>query len=108
MYGGGVGDVITAGSVGGDILVGGSGAETLIGGAGADLFAALQGKASNLLVRNFTADQDFFTLSGFAANEATTALTSAVTIGGSEQLTLSDGTKILFAEGTGLGSSSFI
>ena len=108
IYGGGTGDVLAAGSVGGGILVAGSGAETLIGGAGADLFAVIQGKVGNLVVQNFTKGQDFFTLSGFATNEATNALASAVTIGGSQHLTLSDGTKILFAGVTGLGAGSFI
>jgi hypothetical protein len=108
IYGGGAGDILAAGSVGGGILVAGSGTETLIGGAGADLFAALQGKAGTITIQNFTKGRDFFTLSGFATNEAANALASAVTIAGSQQLTLSDGTKILFAGTTGVTASSFV
>ena len=108
IYGGGAGDVLAAGSVGGGILVAGSGAETLVGGAGADLFAAIQGKIGTLTVQNFTKGQDFFTLTGFATTEASNALSSSTLIAGSQQLTLSDGTKILFVGVTGLGASSFI
>ena len=108
IYGGGAGDVLAAGSVGGGILVAGSGAETLIGGAGADLFAAIQGKAGTLTIQNFTKGQDFFTLTGFTTTEAATALASSTLIAGSQQLTLSDGTKILFAGVTGLTVISFI
>ena len=108
IYGGGAGDVLAAGSMGGGILVAGGGAETLIGGAGADLFAAMSGTAGTLVVQNFTPGQDFFTLVGFGAGAAATALAGAVVVGGSEQLTLSDGTRILFAGVTGLAGSSFI
>lgn len=108
MYGGGTGDVLAAGSVGGGILVAGGGAETLVGGAGADLFAAVAGNAGTLTVQNFTAGQDFFTLVGFGTGAAATALAGAVVVTGSEQLTLSDGTKILFAGVTGLSGGSFV
>ncbi len=107
IYGGGGGDVLTAGAAGG-IIVAGAGSETLIGGPGADLFAVIAGKAGNLVVQGFAAGQDSFTLLGFGAGEAATALAGAVTIAGSQQLTLSDGTKILFSGVTGLGASSFI
>ena len=108
MYGGGDGDIIAAGSVGGGILVAGTGSETLIGGAGADLFAMLKGKAGNIVIQNFTQGQDFLSFSGFATDEATSALAASVMIAGAQQLTLSDGTKILFVGVTGLTASSFL
>ena len=108
MYGGGDGDIIAAGSVGGGILVAGRGTETLIGGAGADLFAVLHGNASNVVVRNFIPGQDFMNFAGFSTTEATNALAASVLIAGSRQLTLSDGTRILFAGVTGLATASFL
>ena len=59
-------------------------------------------------MQNFTKGQDFFTLSGFTPTEAATALASSTLIAGSQQLTLSDGTKILFAGVTGLSLTNFI
>ena len=108
MYGGGDGDIIAAGSVGGGILVAGRGTETLIGGTGADLFAVLHGNASNAVVRNFIPGQDFMNFAGFSTTEATNALAASVLIAGSRQLTLSDGTRILFVGVTGLTTASFL
>ena len=108
IYGGGAGDVLAAGSLGGGILVAGNGAETLIGEAGADLFAVVQGKIGDLVVQNFTKGQDAINLSGFAGNEAAIALAASSIIAGSQQVNLSDGTRILFVGVSGLSASSFI
>lgn len=108
MFGGGDGDVLTAGSAGLGILVAGRGAETLVGGAGADLFAVVRGTASNAVVQNFTKGQDFITFTGFSAPEVASALSSAGLVGGSQQLTLADGTKILFAGITGLSAGNIL
>ena len=60
------------------------------------------------MVQNFNPTLDSLTLLNFGSNEAATALSSATTISGSEQLSLSEGTKIPFVGVTGLGSGAFV
>jgi hypothetical protein len=59
-------------------------------------------------VLNFTAGEDFISFLGFGVNEASHALAGAVIAGGSERITLSDGTHILFQNMTGLTASNFL
>ena len=114
FYGGSGADLITLGSAGDQVLAG-SGTETLIGGAGSDLFAFANGSHPSVTIENFSAvlnqtqvPRDYVSFIGFSAGEATQALSSATVVAGSEQLTLSDGTKILFLGVTGLTNSSFL
>ena len=89
-------------------MLAGSGRATMVGGAGADLFAFASGNAGSVVIQNFTAGADFVSLLGFTAGEAARALSSATTISGSEQLVLSDGTRILFQNVTGLSGTNFL
>ena len=107
FYGGSGADVIVLGA-GGDQVLAGTGAETMIGGAGADLFAFASGNHPNVMIENFVPGQDYIALLGFGTAEAATALSNAVTLSGSEQLTLSDGTRIQFLGIRVLGTSNFL
>ncbi len=107
FYAGAGSDLLIAGR-GGSQMLDGIGAATMVGGAGADLFAFASGNAGRVAVQNFVAGQDFVSFLGFASGEAAQALSGAVVAAGSEQLTLSDGTRILFQNVTGLTSSNFL
>ena len=107
FYGGAGPDLIVLGG-GGDQVLAGAGAATMVGGAGADLFAFMSGNQPNVVIQNFVPGQDYVALLGFGSAEATKALSSAVTVSGSEQVTLSDGTRIQFLGVTGLQTSNFL
>jgi Ca2+-binding RTX toxin-like protein len=92
-------DSIVAGS-GNNTLVAGPGSNTLVGGAGANVFAvdkaAGGGGADSIVGWN---SNDLVVLSGYGAPTAPGGLPSGATtaiLGGSEVLTLADGTKITF------------
>lgn len=113
-YGGGATLLIGGGN--GDTLGGGSGptteepaagANTIIGGTFIDELAFRQGIVAQSVVQNFTQGTDFISLFGFPTGEAAHALANAVTAGGNETLTLSDGTSILFQGLTGLTAADF-
>ncbi len=107
FYGGPGADLIILGN-GGDQVLAGTGSETLRGGAGADLFAFANGNGTNAVIEGYVAGQDYISLVGFGSGEANRALSAAAFISGSEQLTLSDGTKILFSGITNLSSANFL
>ncbi len=114
FYGGSGAEMLLLGNGGDQVLVG-TGSETLVGGTGADLYAFTSGNRATVTIQNFAATassgqglRDYVSFVGFATGEATRALAAATTVAGSEQLTLADGTKILFQGVTGLGSSSFL
>jgi Ca2+-binding RTX toxin-like protein len=86
----------------------GSGSDTLISGSGATLFGFTNGKAGTALIENFDPGRNALTLQGFGPNEVTTALSCAVISGGSETISLSDGTHITFAGFTNLTATSFV
>ncbi len=107
FYAGSGADLILLGN-GGDQVLAGTGSATVIAGNGADLIALVAGNHADVTIENFTLGTDFISLVDFAANEGARALASATTLAGAEQLTLSDGTKILFVGVTGLTASSFL
>ena len=114
FYGGSGAEVLTLGNGGDQVLVG-TGSETLIGGTGADLLAFTSGNRATVTIQNFAATassgsglRDYVSFVGFATGEATRALAGATNVSGSERLTLSDGTTILFQGVTGLSSASFL
>jgi len=95
-------------SHGNDRLIGGSGADTMIAGSASATMTGGAGNNDFVFFSNFTAasgntdiitdftNNDVVLLQGYGANQASTALASAVTSGGSLTLTLSDSTKITF------------
>jgi Ca2+-binding RTX toxin-like protein len=92
-------DSIVAGS-GNNTLVAGPGSNTLVGGAGADVFAVNKvfggGGADSIVGWN---SSDLVALSGYGAPTAPGGLPADATkaiVGGSQVLTLADGTKITF------------
>ncbi len=106
LIGGGNGDTLSGG-IGPTILEPAAGASTLIAGGFIDELAFRHGVVANAVVQSFTPSHDFISLFGFPANEAASALASAVTAGGNETLTLSDGTHIQFQGYTGLTAGNF-
>lgn len=107
LYGGSGADVIMTGRGNANVLVG-TGATTLVAGGGTDLYALTNGDANNVLIQNFSASVDYISLVGFGAGAVNAALAGAVTSGGSEMLTLSDGTHVTLQGFTGLSSASFL
>jgi hypothetical protein len=101
-----------------DVVIGGSGQtamesglgnHTLIAGSGSTLFEILAGTLNRqITIGNFDVTQDFVKLQGYDTGAGAAALASAVTTGGSEVLTLSDGTSITFTGVTNLHASSFV
>jgi len=105
LIAGGNGDVLTATEAGVGFLAAG-GAETLVGG-GEDLYDFVNGRSGTITIQNFSKPTDQVVLSGFAVNAAGIALAGATTTGGSEQISLSDGTRITFQGITGLTAANF-
>ncbi len=95
------------GGAGNDTLVAGSGSSTLVGGSGADNFvffhSVLAGHSVADIITDFSTTQDGVILSGYSATEASHAIATASSIGGSTTLTLSDNTQITFL---GISSAS--
>ena len=93
-------DSIVAGS-GNNTLVAGPGTSTLVGGAGANVFSfskAVGGGSDSIVGWN---SKDLVALSGYGAPTSPGGLpadTTAKLVGGSEVLTLSDGTKITLVD----------
>ena len=111
--GGGRGVLVAGGN--GDTLVGGAntslfmagtGNETLVATASNNLFTFTRGNAGTDLVTNFGAN-DFIHFAGFPSTESAAALAGAVTVNGSEILSLSDGTRITLQNFTGFSPYRF-
>ena len=67
------------------------------------------GNASSDVISNFIGGIDFISLPGFPASEAADALAAAtITGGGDTQLTLSDGTQLMFVGVSGLTPGNFV
>ncbi len=106
ILGGGDGDTLSAGTTVTEIQAG-TGNETLIAGTNLNLFALVFGRASQVVLQGFNAKNDQVLLQGFPAGEAAAAVAAATTTAGSERLTLSDGTHIVFSNFTGLTAANF-
>lgn len=92
FYGGTGPDLIIAGA-GQTQIQAGSGPETLVAGAGTDLFAFVNGRATQALVQGFDPARDFVSFQGFSGP----AIASTAGASGSAVVTLTDGTSITFA-----------
>ena len=115
IFFGGTGSTSIQGGPGNDVIVVGQGSSTVDGGAGADLIGVVSGRAGGtVLVNGFRpgVDGDRFTLQGYSASTLASALSGiqAVTVNGlaSQQISLTDGTKITFAGVTNLSANNFI
>jgi hypothetical protein len=107
FYGGTGDDLFLLGAGPTQLLVG-TGNETIVAGSGTELFAFTSGQVSNVVIQNFVAGKDFISLVGFGTGALAAALGAAAVVSGSERLVLSDGTKILFQNYTGLTSANFL
>ena len=129
---GGTGNVLLAGSgnetlyagasATGSAFLGGSGTDAMVSGAAGSTFYAgtgtalvvasgngnafdfTMGKAGGMMVIAGFNSSDVINLSGYAANQMTSALSSAQVAGGSTTITLSDKTKIELVGFTGLSA----
>ncbi len=99
--------MIEAGGRATNVLLG-SGAATILAGSGLDLFVFAQGNRPGVTIEGFSAASDYLSFVGFPAAEASTALAGAVTNGGNEELTLSDGTQITLLGFTGLTAANIL
>jgi Ca2+-binding RTX toxin-like protein len=105
---GGSGSDQIIGGFGNDTMIAGTGASTMQGGAGHDVFQFINGTTANTLIVDFLAlDGDKVNLVGYASNEVQHALAHASIGPDGTTLTLSDQTKITFANTTDLNKSNF-
>lgn len=109
FFGGSGPELIKAGSLLTSVVVG-TGAETLVGGTdgGLALFGFVQGRAPSVVVQDFEAGKDFFTLINFGTGELTSLLAGATSSGGSESFSLTDGTHVTLLGFTGLSAANFL
>ncbi len=107
IFGGSGAAVIRLGSGLSEVLAG-PGSATVIAGTGTDILAFAQGTAGTTIVQGFNPLHDAIGLLGYAPGEPAAALAGARTAGGSETLTLSDGTHITLLGFTGLTVGSFL
>jgi Ca2+-binding RTX toxin-like protein len=107
IRGGGAGDTLSAGS-GNALIEAGPGNESLIGGSGIDTFSfAARGAAATDTIRGFT-QHDFINIAGATPTDVSFALNHQVISGGTDTITLEDGTKVeLLGFTTKLGSGNF-
>jgi Ca2+-binding RTX toxin-like protein len=113
FYGGSGAETMVLGG-GGDQVLAGTGNETIWAGFGADLIAFTNGNHPAVTLQAFSAapsavqPRDYISLVGFAQDESGRAIAAATITNGSENIVLSDGTKIQFLGVTGLTSLNFI
>ncbi|MCX7384996.1 MAG: matrixin family metalloprotease [Alphaproteobacteria bacterium] len=85
-----------------------TGATTIVSGTAIDLVAFVNGNHPTVTIQNFSLTFDYITLSGFPGGEMSAALAGQSTSGGTETLTLSDGTHIILQGVTGLSAANFL
>ena len=109
FYAGPGSDLLRGGS-GRDILFLGTGSATLAGGDGsATIFVAVDGAAGGTdVITGFRPGTDQLMLLGYGPQEATAAAAGAPVVGGSTQVSLSDGTRLDFIGVTGLHASGAV
>ena len=107
-------DLVLLGSGQEQLLVG-TGNATIFGAANPSQYAGLQdllaftnGNHATVEIDRFTPGLQYISLIGFGAGELAHALATATTAAGSEQFTLSDGTRILFSNVSGITARSFV
>ncbi len=89
-------------------IVTGTGAATVAAGNGISLTAFVKGQHPDVVMQGFSPAKDYLTFINFGTGEAASALAGAQTVGGSEVLTLSDGTHITFQGLTGLTTGNIL
>ncbi len=107
FYAGSGADLMVAGS-GNTQFLDGTGSATMVAGTGLDLFAFANGNAGQVTIQGFNPALDYLSLPGFPTGERDAALGTATVVGGSERLTLSDGTHVTFLAFTGLQATNFL
>lgn len=107
IYAGSGPDLIMTGTGSTNILTS-TGAATIVSGRAIDLVAFVNGNHPSVTIQNFSLTSDYLSLSGFPAGEVAAALGGQTTSGGSEMLTLSDGTHITLQGVTGLTAANFL
>lgn len=96
------------GGFGNDILAAGTGTSTLQGGTGGDVFEFFHGDAAKSAITDFSnIEGDKVKLVGYGPSEVQYALQHAQITPGGTVVTLTDDTKITFANVSDLGKSSF-
>lgn len=97
------------GGAGQTAIEAGAGNDTLVAGSGTTLFIVLAGVGARTdVIGGFDASHDFVQLAGYDAGAGAAAVASATMSGGSEILTLPDGTVLTFAGVGNLQASSFV
>ncbi len=104
----GAGPVAMLGGSGENVFVAGAGEATVTAGLGPALLECYAGHAGGeVSVLGWNAAADRISLSGYAAGAAAVALADATVAAGSTVITLSDHTRIVFADATGLNATWF-
>ena len=107
LYAGPGANVLIAGS-GNTQFLGGTGAATMVAGTGLNLFAFASGNAGSITIEGFNPALDYLSLVGFAPGAVATVLAGSTNAGGSQSLTLSDGTHITLYGFVGLTAGNFL
>ncbi len=101
-------NALIVGGAGTNLFNIGSGNASIVGGTGANTFSITNGSAGGTdYISNFNNATDKMHLVGYGANEIGNDLASSHTAGGSQILTLSDGTVLAFLNQTSINASSF-
>ena len=96
------------GGTGNDTFVAGSGSATVTAPIGQNVFLFNNGQAGGTeLIQGFASGQDTIDLQGYGKNQVADALKHQQVAGGSTTITLSDNTRITFADVTNLKASDF-
>jgi Ca2+-binding RTX toxin-like protein len=97
------------GGIGNDTFVAGTGAATITAVPGNDRFVFVNGQAGGTdSIQGFMHGLDKVDLQGYGKNEVTKALKSQHVVGTNDTITLSDDTKITFANTTMLTADDFV
>ena len=105
---GGSGATQIHGGTGNDTFVAGSGSATVSAPLGQNVFLFNHGQAGGTeLIQGFASGQDTIDLQGYGKNQVSNALKHQQVAGGSTTITLSDNTKITFADVSNLKASDF-
>ena len=108
LFGGGNGDQLIGG-LGNDTFMAGIGSATITAGSGSNLFVFTDGQAGGTAsIQGFTSGIGQVDLQGYGNNEVANALKSQTVVGGTDTITLSDHTKISFADVSNLTANDFI
>ncbi len=108
VFVGGSGTDVMAAQAGGSQFISGSGTDQVLAAGDANQFDFTLGRAGGLMVVQGFNSSDVINLTGYAADAATTAFSTAQVSGGNTVLTLSDNTRIVLLGFTGLGQTNVV